>query len=76
MSGGIVETLIATSLLMALVLLVRAPVARAFGAKAAYALWLAPLARLVLPPVPVEVDMPHMLILSGAATTAAAAPAA
>jgi beta-lactamase regulating signal transducer with metallopeptidase domain len=75
MSGGIVETLVATSLLMALVLLVRRPVARAFGAKAAYALWLAPLARLLLPPVPVAVDMPEMLILNGEATTAAAAPA-
>lgn len=51
-----VESLIATSLLMVLVLLVRKPVARVFGARAAYALWLAPLARLVLPAIPVEVE--------------------
>lgn len=76
MSGGIVETLIATSLLMALVLLVRGAVARAFGARAALALWLAPLARLVLPPVPVEAGMPQMLVETGAATAVALQPAA
>lgn len=47
-----VETLIATALLMAVVLLVRKPVARLFGPRAAYALWLAPLLRLVMPPLP------------------------
>ena len=76
MSGGVVETLIATSLLMAVVLLVRGPVARAFGARAAYALWLAPLARLVLPPVPVEAPMPQIIIQTGAATASALQPGA
>ncbi len=47
----ITQTLIGFSLLIVLVLLVRKPVARRFGAGAAYALWLLPLIRLVLPPV-------------------------
>jgi beta-lactamase regulating signal transducer with metallopeptidase domain len=42
-------TLIATSLLMALVLLVREPVRRQFGPAAAYGLWLVPAARLFMP---------------------------
>jgi len=48
----IVQTLIASTLLMAIVLMLRAPVARAFGARAAYALWLLPVLRMVLPPLP------------------------
>src|SRR5205085_8756878 len=40
-----------TSLLIVAVLLLRRPVANAFGARAAYALWLAPAARAVLPPL-------------------------
>ncbi len=46
------ETLIATGLLMVVVIAVRMPVARMFGARAAYALWLAPLLRLLMPPLP------------------------
>ena len=52
MIGWTVHTLAATTLLMAVVLVIRRPVARMFGARAAYALWLAPAARLILPPVP------------------------
>ncbi len=37
---------------MLLVLAVRRPVARPFGAEWAYALWLLPLLRLILPPLP------------------------
>lgn len=48
-AGG---TLLATTLLLVLALAARGPVARAFGAKAAYALWLLPLLRMMLPPVP------------------------
>ncbi|MFS0736681.1 M56 family metallopeptidase [Sphingomonas sp. 1P06PA] len=48
-AGG---TLVATTLLLMLALAARGPVARAFGAKAAYALWLLPLLRMMLPPVP------------------------
>jgi beta-lactamase regulating signal transducer with metallopeptidase domain len=40
------------TLLMLVVLAIRTPVARAFGAVWAYALWLVPLVRLVLPPLP------------------------
>ncbi|PXA83320.1 hypothetical protein DMC47_43965, partial [Nostoc sp. 3335mG] len=48
----IVQTLIASTLLMAIVMMLRAPVTRAFGAKAAYALWLLPVLRMILPPLP------------------------
>lgn len=47
-----VESLIAVTLLMLVVLTVRRPVARLFGAEWAYALWLLPLLRLILPPLP------------------------
>ncbi|GGI72981.1 hypothetical protein GCM10007973_07350 [Polymorphobacter multimanifer] len=52
MIDWLLETLIMTTLLMALVLLLRRPVARSFGAHAAYALWLLPAARAVLPVLP------------------------
>ena len=44
------DTLVWTGALIALVMILRRPVARLFGAGAAYALWFLPLARLVLPP--------------------------
>lgn len=47
-----VESLIAVTLMMLLVLAVRRPVARLLGAEWAYALWLLPLLRLILPPLP------------------------
>ncbi|MEO1475269.1 MAG: M56 family metallopeptidase [Pseudomonadota bacterium] len=46
------QTTLAVSLLIGLVLLVRRPFAKHFGAKAAYALWMIPAVRLVLPPLP------------------------
>ena len=46
------QTVLASAVLMALVLLVRRPFAMRFGAKAAYMLWLLPAARLVIPPLP------------------------
>lgn len=52
MSGWIVETLVASTLLMVLVLLVRERVATLFGARIAYLLWLLPALRMVLPPLP------------------------
>jgi beta-lactamase regulating signal transducer with metallopeptidase domain len=67
-----VETLLATSLLMATVLLLRNPVARLFGARAAYALWLAPALRLLLPPMPEGGPIPEIIILT--APGAAAVP--
>ena len=45
------DTLLVTGVLIALVLLLRRPVAKGFGPGAAYALWLLPLLRLVLPPL-------------------------
>ncbi|MBB4153327.1 beta-lactamase regulating signal transducer with metallopeptidase domain [Sphingomonas jinjuensis] len=49
-----IEALIASAALMALVLLVRGPVRRAFGPGVAYALWALPLLRLLMPPLPAE----------------------
>lgn len=45
------DTLVATGVLMAIILLLRRPVARAFGPGVAYALWALPLIRLILPPL-------------------------
>jgi bla regulator protein BlaR1 len=52
MIGWALETFVATTLLMLLVLAVRGPVRKAFGPHMAYALWLLPVARLLLPPLP------------------------
>ena len=46
---GFGETSLAVAALIALVLIIRRPFTRLFGARAAYALWLAPLTRLFLP---------------------------
>lgn len=50
------ETALAVTLLILLVLAIRKPVARHFGAGIAYALWLLPVARLILPPLPHDVQ--------------------
>ena len=47
-----VDALIASALLMLAVLLVRGTVRRAFGPQVAYALWVLPALRLLLPPLP------------------------
>lgn len=52
MTAWLVQNMVAASLVMLAVLAVRLPVARAFGANWAYALWLLPLVRLLLPPLP------------------------
>lgn len=52
MIAWLMETAIAVTLLMAVVLALRGPVARSFGAGWAYALWAVPALRLVLPPLP------------------------
>lgn len=54
----LVETLIVTAALMALVLVLRRPVARHFGAEMAYLLWAIPLARLFMPPVVQTIQVP------------------
>lgn len=46
------ETFVATSLLMLLVLAIRKPVRDHFGPNIAYALWLLPVLRLLIPPLP------------------------
>ncbi|VVT03736.1 conserved membrane hypothetical protein [Sphingomonas sp. EC-HK361] len=50
--GWAVEALIASTVLMLLVLAIRAPARRSFGAQIAYALWALPVLRLALPPLP------------------------
>ncbi|QIK96424.1 hypothetical protein G7076_08200 [Sphingomonas sp. HDW15A] len=50
--SALAVNLLGASLLVAIVLLIRRPVARTFGARAAYALWLAPAIRLMFPPLP------------------------
>lgn len=65
MIAWLVETLIVTSALMALVLLLRGPVRHAFGAKVAYALWLLPALRLLMPRI--EALVPQTLPLVGVA---------
>lgn len=47
----LIDTLIVTGALIALVLVLRRPVARLFGPGMAYALWALPLLRLLLPPL-------------------------
>ena len=47
-----IEALIASTVLMVAVLLLRGPVRRAFGPDIAYALWALPALRLLLPPLP------------------------
>ncbi|HEX5183383.1 MAG TPA: M56 family metallopeptidase [Allosphingosinicella sp.] len=52
MTSWLLHSFEAVTLLMLLVLAIRRPVARLFGAGWAYALWLIPAFRLVLPPLP------------------------
>jgi beta-lactamase regulating signal transducer with metallopeptidase domain len=52
MTIWLAETLIGATLLMLLVLFIRRPVARLWGARFAYALWALPLLRMVLPAIP------------------------
>lgn len=54
MTGWAIDAALASALLMAAVLLIRAPVRRLFGPTVAYALWALPALRLLLPPMPGE----------------------
>lgn len=54
----LVDTLVTTGALIALVLVLRRPVARHFGPGMAYALWLLPLLRLMLPPLTLPAPAP------------------
>lgn len=51
MISFLLDTLLATGVLIALVLVLRTSVARLFGAQFAYALWLLPLLRFIMPPI-------------------------
>lgn len=51
------EAAVAATLLILLVLAIRKPVARHFGAGIAYALWLLPVVRLLLPPLPHQASL-------------------
>ena len=51
-AAWLVEALIASTLLMGFVLLVRKPVQRAVGAQLAYWLWALPALRMAMPPLP------------------------
>ncbi len=59
MTDWLYDTLLATSLLMVLILVLRKPVAQYFGAGVAYGLWALPAARLCIPAFAVEVPRPH-----------------
>ena len=52
LAGWAIESMIASALLMAAILLLRARVRRVAGAQIAYALWALPALRLILPPLP------------------------
>lgn len=52
MIGWWIETLLASTLLMLLALALRGPVRKAFGPQLAYALWVLPAVRMLLPPLP------------------------
>lgn len=80
MTGFFFDTLLFTAVLIALVLVLRRPVARLFGPQAAYALWALPLLRLLLPPIELPASMAPVAESAGTAETlivyAAEAPSA
>jgi beta-lactamase regulating signal transducer with metallopeptidase domain len=79
MIAWLIETFVAVTLLMVMVLVLRGPVARSFGAGWAYALWAVPALRLILPPLPqLAPDLylpPVVLFIPTAAEMAAPLPA-
>lgn len=58
MTDWLIGTLLATSGLILLVLLIREPVRRHFGARVAYGLWLIPAARLLMPTLTETIERP------------------
>jgi beta-lactamase regulating signal transducer with metallopeptidase domain len=76
MTDWLLETFVAVSLLIVAVLLLRRPVARLFGAGWAYALWLIPALRIVLPPLPrLSESLPPVVIFIPATGGTAPLPA-
>jgi bla regulator protein blaR1 len=82
MTDWLYDTLLATSALLLLVLVIRAPVARHFGASVAYWLWLLPAARLFMPSLTQEIAAstpsadPIIIPLDSASSAAAVESAA
>ena len=74
MTSWIAENLLTSALLIAVVLLIRAPVARLFGPRAAFALWLAPLLRLLVPPLRIDAPAPDIWIQTTTSAAKAVAP--
>lgn len=74
MTGWLIETLVASTLLMLLVLLVRERVATLFGARIAYLLWLLPGLRMILPPIPESAALAIRLDMSTLSPLPAEAP--
>jgi beta-lactamase regulating signal transducer with metallopeptidase domain len=68
------RTTLAVGLLVTLVLIIRKPFSRRFGAKAGYMLWALPMVRFVMPPLPGNWSLSGAL--GWGQTTAANAPAA
>lgn len=75
----LVDTLLVTGLLIALVLLVRGPVARLFGPGLAYALWVLPVLRLLVPPLTLPAEpvavAPAVVTMLASPVPGATAPA-
>jgi len=66
---SLLQTVLAVSVLMAIILVSRRYVAKQFGAGVAYALWAIPLVRLVLPPLQMPVSlMPRLGLPNGTVT--------
>ncbi|HEY7810112.1 MAG TPA: M56 family metallopeptidase [Allosphingosinicella sp.] len=79
MTAWLGETAVTLTFLLLLVLALRRPVARAFGAGWAYALWIVPALRLVLPPLPffaIELPLPTVAAFIPAAAVGGPAPPA
>jgi len=74
MTAWLAQNMAWASVAMLLVLLVRRPFARLFGAGPAYALWLLPAGRLLMPPLPSLGDVPS-LVPSFMVVTLSEAPA-
>lgn len=72
----LIDTLLVTGALIALVLVLRRPVARWFGPGLAYALWALPLLRLAVPPLVLPASEPVPVVESAEAAAGAAAPGA
>lgn len=75
----LVETLVAVTCLLVVVLLLRGPVSRGFGAGWAYSLWAVPALRLILPPLPQlapDLSIPPVVLFIPAAAEMTAPPTA